>query len=60
MNMRELARGSGHISIRMMGGELVVFDTRGRRLHTRPIYEGEWDELWNWIKTTPEEWEAEQ
>ena len=59
--MRELARGAASIRMELTGGQLLVFhgddDTK---LHQRPIYEGEWDELWNWIRTTPEEWEAEQ
>ena len=58
--MKELARGAAHIRMEIRDGKLIVIHDDGTLLHQRPIYEGEWDELWNWIKTTPEEWEAEQ
>ena len=59
--MRELARGAAHIRVELRDGKLIVtHGDDGTLLHERPIYEGEWDELWNWIRTKPEEWEAQQ
>ncbi len=59
--MRQLARGAASIRMELTGGQLLVFHgDDGIKLHQRPIYEGEWDELWNWIRTTPEELEAKE
>jgi hypothetical protein len=48
--MSELMKGQAGIRIVVANGEMLVYhDLGGELLYQRPIYEGEWEELWDFI-----------
>ena len=48
--MTELMEGQAGIRIIVANGEMLVYrDSNGKLLYQRPIYEGEWSELWDFI-----------
>lgn len=43
-------KGSATIVLTLSNGELVAYNENNARvLHRRKMYEGEWNELWNFI-----------
>ena len=42
--------GEGILNIHFVNGVLTVKDSKGRMTHQRVIENGEWDELWDWIR----------
>ena len=49
--MKKKARGSAKIHLTLANGELIVHHGyEGRELHRRPMYEGEWNKLWDFIE----------
>ena len=49
--MKKLARGSAGIRVVLSMGEMLVYhDTTEELLFSRPIYEGEWDELFAFLR----------
>ena len=48
---KELHQGAAGIRITATNGMMYIHhDTDKTLLHERPIYEGEWDELWTFLK----------
>ena len=49
--MKEVKQGQAGIRITVADGEMLSYhDSNKEILFSRPIYEGEWDELWAFLR----------
>lgn len=49
--MKELHKGQAGIRIILANGEMLIYhDYTDELLFSRPIYQGEWDELWTFLR----------
>lgn len=49
--VKELQKGQAGIRIIVANGEMLIYhDWNKELLFSRPIYEGEWDELWAFLR----------
>jgi len=50
--LKALEKGGAQINIRLIDGKMIVRHTNqeGVLLHERNCYDGEWDELWEFIR----------
>ena len=50
--MKELEKGQAGIRIIVVDGEMLIYhDYNKELLFSRPIYEGEWHELWTFLRS---------